>query len=60
MIADKQKNKMPIEGKLPPGATKTITIVTPMTLSNKGGIITLLDERGLRIDGVSYTGSPDS
>ena len=57
MIADKQKNKMPIEGTLAPGATKTITIVAPVILSNKGGIITLLDERGLKIDGVSYTGS---
>jgi hypothetical protein len=24
-------------------------------LGNKGGIITLLDDRGLKVDGVSYT-----
>jgi hypothetical protein len=26
-----------------------------MVLSNKGGIVTLLDERGRKVDGVSYT-----
>ena len=26
-----------------------------VALSNKGGIITLLDDRGLKVDGVSYT-----
>jgi hypothetical protein len=26
-----------------------------MQLSNKGGIITLLDDDGLKVDGVSYT-----
>jgi len=26
-----------------------------MQLSNKGGIITLLDERGMKVYGVSYT-----
>jgi len=54
-IADKQKNKMSIEGNLKPGETKTITITNPVTLSNKGGIITLLDEKRLKVDGVAYT-----
>lgn len=54
-IADKQKNKMSLDGILEPGATRLITVSAPVTLSNKGGIITLLDERGLKIDGVSYT-----
>ena len=27
----------------------------PVALSNKGGIITILDETGLKVDGVSYT-----
>ncbi|HZI62454.1 MAG TPA: hypothetical protein VFD62_17185 [Pyrinomonadaceae bacterium] len=26
-----------------------------LALSNKGGIITILDETGLKVDGVSYT-----
>ena len=37
------------------GATLVVPIVAPVALSNKGGIITLLDERGIRVHGVSYT-----
>ncbi len=55
MIADKQKNKMPLNGTIGPGVTRTINITEPATLSNQGGIITLLDDRGLKVDGVSYT-----
>ena len=32
-----------------------VTIAPPMQLSNKGGIITVLNEQGLKVDGVSYT-----
>ena len=32
-----------------------IKLVPPVMLPNKGGIITLLNEAGLRVDGVSYT-----
>jgi hypothetical protein len=57
MIADKQKNKMHLDGTIGPGATRTFNIIEPVTLSNQGGIITLLDDRGLKVDGVSYTRS---
>jgi uncharacterized protein YukJ len=57
VIADKQKNKMLLDGTLGAGATRTIAVTAPITLSNKGGIITLLDDRGLKVDGVSYTHS---
>jgi hypothetical protein len=53
-IADKNKNKMQLEGMVGPGATKVIVVTAPVSLSNKG-IITLLDDRGLKVDGVSYT-----
>lgn len=56
-IADRQKNKMMLDETLGPGATRTITVAAPITLSNKGGIITLLDNNGLKVDGVSYTQS---
>jgi hypothetical protein len=56
-IADKQKNKMPLDGTVGPGAAKTITVTAPVSLSNKGGIITLLNDNGLKVDGVSYTRS---
>ena len=56
-LADKQKNKMPLSGALPAGETLRVQIRAPMVLSNKGGIITLLDERGRKVYGVSYTKS---
>ena len=56
-IADKQKNNMPLHGTIGPGATMTIAVAAPVSLSNKGGIITLLNENGLKVDGVSYTHS---
>ena len=33
----------------------TVPVRPPVQLGNKGGIITLLDDRGLKVDGVSYT-----
>jgi hypothetical protein len=33
----------------------TVPVQPPVQLGNKGGIITLLDDRGLKVDGVSYT-----
>ncbi len=56
-LADKLKNKMPLDGSIGPGQTKTIAIAAPVTLSNQGGIITLIDDRGIKVDGVSYTRS---
>jgi hypothetical protein len=32
-----------------------IQLAPPVFLPNKGGIITLLNDRGLRVDGVAYT-----
>jgi hypothetical protein len=40
---------MPLDGTLGAGAVRTILIRPPMVLSNKGGIITLLDDRGLTV-----------
>ena len=30
-------------------------IEQPLAVSNQGGIISLLDDKGLKVDGVSYT-----
>jgi uncharacterized protein YukJ len=54
-LADKQKNKMPLSGAIPQGATLQVAVKPPMQLSNSGGIITLLNDRGIKIHGVSYT-----
>ena len=55
MIADKQKNKMLVGGSIAAGATRVVDIVAPVTLSNKGGIITLLNQNGVKVHGVFYT-----
>lgn len=54
-LADKMKAKLPLTGKLAAGEVKTYVVQAPMALSNKGGIITVLDSKGLKVDGVSYT-----
>jgi uncharacterized protein YukJ len=54
-LADKQKMKMPLGGSLDAGAVTRIDIRPPVTLSNKGGILTVLNEKGLKVHGVSYT-----
>ncbi|SET13672.1 hypothetical protein SAMN05216412_103252 [Nitrosospira multiformis] len=42
-------------GAIEPGATRWIDIQPPVALSNKGGIITLLNQNGVKVHGVSYT-----
>ena len=54
-LADKQKKKMALQGTIQAGAATLITVKKPMELSNQGGIITLLNDDGLKVDGVSYT-----
>jgi hypothetical protein len=46
---------MLLSGTLDPGAVVRIDIVPPVALSNKGGIISVLNSNGLKVDGVSYT-----
>jgi uncharacterized protein YukJ len=55
MIADRNKNKQTLTDNLATGQTRIIKIEPPVTLSNKGGIISLLNSNGVRIHGVSYT-----
>jgi hypothetical protein len=54
-IADRLKNKQSITGTIAAGSTLTVSVEPPVQLGNRGGIITLLDNRGLKVDGVSYT-----
>jgi uncharacterized protein YukJ len=54
-IADQQKRKCPLAGRLPAGGVLTVRLTAPTQLGNSGGIITLLDANGLKVDGVSYT-----
>lgn len=52
---NKQTSPLPLDTLAPGEATRIRLDGTGAQLSNKGGIITLLDPRGLKIDGVSYT-----
>ena len=54
-LVDKMKHRMPLGGSIDAGATAAIAVQKPMELSNKGGIVTLIDERGVKVHGVSYT-----
>ena len=56
-ISDRLNNEQSLTGTLPAGAALAITIQPPVQLGNKGGTITLLGDRGLKVDGVSYTES---
>jgi uncharacterized protein YukJ len=55
VLMDKQKNRQPLAGSLPPGETVRVRVAAPVQLSNQGGLITLLNEDGLRVHGVAYT-----
>jgi hypothetical protein len=55
-VADAQKRRMMLDtGSLPAGETIRILVKLPMQLGNRGGLITLLDSSGLKVDGVAYT-----
>jgi uncharacterized protein YukJ len=55
MIADRQKKKHPLSGTLPAGGAQTFVLSSAVQLGNQGGIITLLNPDGLKVDGVAYT-----
>jgi hypothetical protein len=54
-LLDTQKKRLPLSEVLRAGGTRTVRVQQPFALSNKGGVITLVDERGIKVHGVSYT-----
>jgi hypothetical protein len=54
-IADRQKQKHSLSGSLPAGQTVVIPLPPNVQLGNQGGVISLLNPDGLKVDGVSYT-----
>lgn len=54
-IVDRSKNKQSLTGTLTAGVTLTVPVQPPVQLGNRDGILTLLDDQGLKVDGVSYT-----
>jgi uncharacterized protein YukJ len=54
-IADRLKQKHTLAGTLAPGTTVVVALPPTVQLGNRGGLITLLNKQGLKVDGVSYT-----
>jgi uncharacterized protein YukJ len=54
MIADRQKNKFKLDGTIKAKSSKVLSLPDKVQLGNNGGLITLLDKRGLKVHGVSY------
>ena len=54
-LLDTQKARLPLKGTLRAGATTTVPLSRPLALSNKGGVITVVDDKGLKVHGVAYT-----
>ncbi len=59
-LKDRAKNAQPLGGVIPAGETLRVAVESPLSLSNQGGLITLLDDRGVKVHGVSYTRSQAS
>jgi uncharacterized protein YukJ len=54
-LIDKAEHSQTLAGTLAPGSTQVVTVVPPVALGNKGGTLTLVDQAGLKVDGVAYT-----
>jgi uncharacterized protein YukJ len=54
-LADREKHSMALSGKVAAGETLRVRLTSPVVLANRGGVITLLDASGLKVDGVAYT-----
>jgi uncharacterized protein YukJ len=56
-VLDKLKQRMPLDsGVLAAGETLKVPLEDPVQLGNGGGLVTLVDQAGLKVDGVAYTG----
>lgn len=56
-LLDTADHRLHLEGSVPAGGTRVFVVRPTLQLSNKGGIITLVNADGLKVDGVSYTKS---
>jgi uncharacterized protein YukJ len=54
-LLDTQKARLPLKGTILAGATLVVSLSRPLALSNKGGVITVVNEKGLKVHGVAYT-----
>jgi uncharacterized protein YukJ len=56
-LSDVLEHRMPLPStRLPAGEAARIPVQSPLRLDKEGGLLTLLDPAGLKVDGVAYTG----
>jgi len=55
-LADRDKHTLALDGAVAAGETLRVQLTPQVVLPNRGGVITLLDPAGLKVDGVAYTG----
>jgi uncharacterized protein YukJ len=56
-VLDRLKQRMPLGSQvLLAGETARVALEEPVQLGNGGGLVTLVDPDGLKVDGVAYTG----
>ena len=55
-LADRDKRVMALTGTIAAGETLRIRLEPRVTLPNRGGVLSLLDATGLKVDGIAYTG----
>ena len=56
-LLDAEEHRMPLPStRLPSGEAARIPLGPPVRLDGEGGLLTLLDAAGLKVDGVAYTG----
>ncbi len=55
-LVDRMARTMPLPAiQIPPGDAVRIPLQAPVQLGNSGGLLTLLDAEGLKVDGIAYT-----
>lgn len=54
-LVNRQNQQHALGGSVDPNAPLLVNLPASFPLSNKGGTITLLDDSGAEVDGVSYT-----
>ncbi|MDX6719554.1 MAG: hypothetical protein QOJ63_1808, partial [Solirubrobacteraceae bacterium] len=54
-LVDRDRHTMALQGTIAAGETLRVQLTPQVVLPNKGGVITLLDAGGLKVDGVAYT-----
>jgi uncharacterized protein YukJ len=59
-LADRDGNRQTLHGRIEAGEALRVALEPPVVLPNRGGLLSLLDAAGLKLDGVAYTGQQAS